>query len=344
MTTFEQEKQARSELEQALEDLLEVDIQTLVRSEELGMFSFEEAEPYIERTLSLFRDLQDCNLEGVPQGKLDQLKKLAMNAKERLSSFSEFNPTEVSNPQNQHQELIDQLQRQWSTYYEHVTPVIAFRSRQEIDLDALERQAEGTVTRLEREASEFDESREEAEGKIASALERVREAAAEAGVSQEAIYFEEEASAHETISWVWLGAAVLFGLSVLLYVFFALEPKLLEATQEGITTQRLLSLAVARIIVVSILTFGLVWSARNFSRSRHNYVVNRHRRNALSAFQTFVEATGDPQVKDAVLLQATRSIFAPQPTGYSRSEAEPQSRNQLVEIMTRLSDSGTDSE
>lgn len=46
-------------------------------------------------------------------------------------------------------------------------------------------------------------------------------------------------------------------------------------------------------------------------------VVNRHRGNALKTFQAFTEAAGDNQdVRSAVLLETTRSIFAVVPSGF----------------------------
>ena len=70
---------------------------------------------------------------------------------------------------------------------------------------------------------------------------------------------------------------------------------------------------------------------------RHNEVVNRHRQNALSSFETFVAAArADEQTKNAVLLEATRSIFALQPTGYDSTDAESAGSSQLIEVMRTL--------
>jgi hypothetical protein len=72
---------------------------------------------------------------------------------------------------------------------------------------------------------------------------------------------------------------------------------------------------------------------RNYAASRHNLVVNRHRQNALSSFETFVKGAGDQQTKDAVLLQATQSIFVPQDSGFIRGESTPQPGSQIIEIL-----------
>jgi hypothetical protein len=85
----------------------------------------------------------------------------------------------------------------------------------------------------------------------------------------------------------------------------------------------------------------LIWCTRNYSAARHNQVVNQHRRNALNTFRAFTEAAaGDEATKNAVLLEATRSIFAPQPTGYGKGENEPQPAAQILEVFRGVTDKG----
>jgi hypothetical protein len=77
----------------------------------------------------------------------------------------------------------------------------------------------------------------------------------------------------------------------------------------------------AKVILLS-LAFGLVvFFARNYATTRHNFIINKHRATALLTFQAFVNGTADPQTKDEVLVAAARSIFAPQTTGYLRKDA-----------------------
>jgi hypothetical protein len=79
----------------------------------------------------------------------------------------------------------------------------------------------------------------------------------------------------------------------------------------------------------------MIWSAKNFTASVHNFVVNRHRRNALASFQTFVEGASKPEIKDAVLIQATHAIFMPQDSGYAKGEI-PNPTSQIVEVFRGL--------
>jgi hypothetical protein len=54
----------------------------------------------------------------------------------------------------------------------------------------------------------------------------------------------------------------------------------------------------------------------------HQSVINRHRANALKTFQAFVKASNDEKIRDAVLLETTRSIFSISPSGYIDAKAD----------------------
>lgn len=64
----------------------------------------------------------------------------------------------------------------------------------------------------------------------------------------------------------------------------------------------------------------------------HLYTLNKHRENSLKSFQAFVQATTDPKTKDAVLLQATRSIFESGDTGYITSKEATVSGFEITKI------------
>jgi hypothetical protein len=82
-----------------------------------------------------------------------------------------------------------------------------------------------------------------------------------------------------------------------------------------------------------------MWCARNYRPNRHNYVMNKHRANALSTFESFVRAAQqDVSIKNAVLLQATSAIFAGHGSGYVGQEGEPDSPNKIIEITRSFSD------
>lgn len=106
----------------------------------------------------------------------------------------------------------------------------------------------------------------------------------------------------------------------------------------ALTTAQSIQLGLAKLLLFSFLVGGIVWSGRVYRAHRHNYVVNKHRQNALSTFKTFVSSTQDQQTKNAVLLQATQCVFAPQVTGYITQENEASGTPQILEIVRGISE------
>ena len=81
-------------------------------------------------------------------------------------------------------------------------------------------------------------------------------------------------------------------------------------------------------------------AAKIYRAYRHNCTINTHRQNALMTFEMFTNAAKDEQTKNAVLLQATQSIFSPQPTGYLSGDSEQGSNPQILEIIKNIGSGG----
>ena len=81
-----------------------------------------------------------------------------------------------------------------------------------------------------------------------------------------------------------------------------------------------------------------IWCGKNYRATKHQESVNQHRKNSLSTFRAFVEATDDPTTKEAVLLETTRSIFAQSPSGYlSNTDSVNADNLKIVEMVKRIS-------
>lgn len=333
MATLEQEKVTHAQLQKVLGDLNAIDPETLVRAEVLGKdLSFEAGLPVFRRTLGLFRDLSTCNLENFP---FETLTQLHSQANQVLSYFNQVKTFSIQqfaqNPVATRDQLIAQIRDTWHGTFSIVTPSISYSVRRGTDFDALEREARGTLALQKQIGTEFVTEKDKILAEMQGALARVREAAAEAGVAQHAIHFKEEAEFHKKQSLYWLFATIASGIITILYAVYSLAPDLTSVGE--ISVAHAIELIVPRFVVILVLTFGLVWCARNFGASRHNFVVNRHRQNALSSFETFVKGASELQTKDAVLLQATQSIFTPQDSGFVKGEGVPQLGSQVIEVL-----------
>lgn len=330
MPTQQQINEAHANLTGTLEWFEQCNLEGLRRDELGEKLSFDAAMPVIERVVTFYRKLLDCNLSELPVVTMNQISATGKATIDILGCIGSFDPEKSQTPFPERAQLIDQIRDRWEADFPVVSPVLAYATKSSADFQRLEREARGTISELSESKRKFTELTDGILGEMNSALLQVQDAAKKAGVAQHATHFGEEALLAQRIALGWLISAMLFGLATAIYVVWHVEPVLAKLPPDPSVIQ-LVQASIPRLLIIFVLTFGMIWSAKNFTSSAHNYVVNRHRRNALASFQTFVEGASKPEVKDAVLIQATHAIFTPQDSGYANGEV-PNPTSQVVEV------------
>lgn len=329
---LEQEKVARQGLETSLQALKAATPESLVRTEQLGTaLDFSQGIEVFARTLGLFRSLHESSLDNVPHDTLIRLTQFANEAANTFKQIQTFDPLGQSNPAAVRDSLIQQVATQYQSWFPQIAPVIAYSIRRGTDFERLERDARSAVEELNRIKRDMDVKAASIVSEAQATLEQVRRAAAEVGVAQHAVHFTHEAAAHLSRGGRWLWATGV--LATLTLAFSGWTVYYYATTSLNMSTSQSLQLAVSKLVLFSLLYYGIVWSSRMYRSQWHNHVVNKHRQNALSTFETFVKAASDDQTKNAVLLQATHCIFAPQATGFVAHEGDSTANPQILEIV-----------
>jgi hypothetical protein len=162
---------------------------------------------------------------------------------------------------------------------------------------------------------------------------KAKEAAAIVGVGQHASYFNDEVSDHRKASSYWLVLTGLLAAIAAGYSLWSFHQIAGTPAEGAVAWWPHLTYLTSRLIVLSVIFFGMGWAARNYRAHKHNEIVNRHRQNALRTFETFARAADDKATKDAVLLEATKSIFGAQSSGYLSGEAEKVPSGTVIEVL-----------
>ena len=329
---FEQDEKALKELRKTLGELLEMRAEDLVRTRELGTaFNFEEGKPVFERTLKLFRDLSECNFDNFPVDILNGLKQAAGGALSAFNQIKNFNVDAQPNPKQTKEQLIKNIENQYSNHFAKLHTAIAYSVRKGTDFAKLERDGREMLGLQRKIVNDLESKSKEVVAKMETSLEKVQDAAAQIGVAQHSVHFANQSDHHRKSSRIWLGATAIIGIATILFAWFSLHNVV-----SNDSVYQIVRFTISRVLIISILSYGLVWAGRNFLAHKHNQVVNKHRQNALSTFETFVAATDDREAKNAVLLQATHCIFTPQRSGYLGKDSEPSSGNRFVEILRQF--------
>ncbi|MCL2715341.1 MAG: hypothetical protein FWD68_12320 [Alphaproteobacteria bacterium] len=163
------------------------------------------------------------------------------------------------------------------------------------------------------------------------------EQAAVAAVARQAGQFRQQAGEHQRMGTRWLtatilaaGATVAWAVGTLWWVPVRANVRLSEVLQQGM----------GKMAVLALLGLAVLWSARNYAGHRHNYVVNRDRETQFGSLDSLVKAADqDVAVRNAILMEASSSIFAPRGTGYGgRRDGESAGSTRIIQIMQPFAD------
>jgi hypothetical protein len=202
------------------------------------------------------------------------------------------------------------------------------------DFQALEREARAATQAAKDQAAGILEELSTQKKIVDSIITEVRSAAAEQGVGKQAIHFKNEADNHAALSSKWLERTVKAAIILIIYSIISLFIHRIDGIADG--DYAMFQLAVSKILIFAVLAYGVILSARNFLSHKHNEIINRHRQNALATFAALAEATSDAASSDIVLSHAAACIFAPQETGYTKSDSVHTEGVPALQILPRI--------
>jgi hypothetical protein len=319
-----------------LADLMEIDEQVRQNLGKIAEYDPEEllqALPFpqlpevhnaVAMTIDLARKFKDLPLQKIPPDKLQEINTVTKEVLFRFGEIKEQPRLSIKDLDGLLTVTINNCQ----TFQNVLIPLYSYLllSTPDFRMEQVDHIVTSLQGRVAAEIQDFKNKKDE----LDSVIEVARDTAAQAGVAQHAGAFREIGEEHARASKKWLIAAstlitiTMMGAIALLYLWPAFGE-----LREAPIIQRI----IAKLIILSSLYYGVAWSAKNYRIHRHLSVVNMHRHNALKTFEAFIKAaSGDLETKSAVLLETTRSIFAPTNTGYLGADEE-NSDNRIIEIV-----------
>ncbi len=320
------------------------DYDTIPVLRELSELSFVAAKREINLLVELYRSISLEILEKLPQSKLDNIFKVAEATKNVFTKAREFK-VDDNNPATRRDELVKEIKNNYDSVFTSLSSIFSFYSA--LVASDIEKKLQDKINeynaigdknsgKLKKEVEDLLEEIKGKASKADEALKGIRQAAAEQGITKQAEYFSKEGNTHTIYAKVWLLCSiVILGILVsciivspLLGTFFPSY----DVSQSDV--YKSVNIIASKMLFFAVITYLLFLSVKNFNAHRHNAVVNIHRQNALLTYSAIVSATNDERHKDAVLNHAASCIFAPQESGYTKSDAN---KGSLVEIIPKLS-------
>ncbi|MFN2526946.1 MAG: hypothetical protein ABR505_11905 [Actinomycetota bacterium] len=306
-----------------------VDPDTLKRTG-VEFFNFEDIGSLLDRTFEYVEILRESPefVDGLTPQQADQVFSRLAGLVERVLAIRDYTPT-GTNPQ----ESRDQLARAFSeAYAELYEPLFVPLQVHRLNKYGAAGELQSTLEYAQRALQQIEDNRDSSD----AILEAQKEASAETGVASFAKIFGEQATHHEDRARTWLIASVLLSV-VFAGVIWWVIADLLNRLDAPEDVQGNVQFFLTKLLLVLVASGVLYQVFRQFSIQMHLFTLNKHRENCLTAFRAFYEATDDPQVKDSVLIQATRAIFEAGDTGYvgGRDAGHP-NVIEITRVMERL--------
>lgn len=330
----------RARLKQTITGYVSEGVEAFVRPDLGPHMAFEPLRGSIAAILTVSQGLLNAPLEALPFHVFRMAETAYSHLEGRLSELKAFDVVALSNQNvnimQHHLNVSTNLEHGDAAFWEQITPVLGFIGAQRLENDP----TAATARSLLRHAEEAVAKATAAGETIDQIVGAAREASIQAGVSKHAALFAAEADRQEQVAKRWLVWTGIFTLLTLLAAGLNLLAHINgweNPPGVAVDAGRLdLGLVLAKVFAFSILLSAIVWCGRIYKAAKHNAVVNRHRQNALSTFQSFVEGGTDDQTRNAVLLQAAQSVFAPQISGFVTGEPDAAGPAQLIEMVRTI--------
>lgn len=328
-----------SEYVQKVRDSLErvqaFDPESLTRRDELGALNFLSAVQPAREIISLFQRINPLSLSLFPRPQLEQIQSLSDASFSIFKSMVDFDPEKSGNASGERAALLEQIKSQPESISSGLWHHIAFAVATTLDPTAVQQQMRAAMQSFADEKSSAINEIEQLKAQADEVLTRVRDAAAEQGVSQQAQHFRTVAGEHGDESDTWLKYSLISGavtlgfaaISSISYKIPWLKPV------NGIEVAQLVT---SKVLIFAVLSYASFVCVRNFLSHKHNKVVNDHRQNSLLTYTAFVDAAPSAASREIVLAHAAASVFTPQETGYVKQEESPGGRS-IMEMITKAS-------
>lgn len=316
-----------------LAEFLAIKQENLISRPQWGDLTFENAREDIDSIYGVVHLLNGLPLEKLPAAAAQQITGALTQALTFIALIDKFSLHEGSPVQNQ-QEITNNLANVQEQLYAQTHQWIPFLAYLKGDIPAQLDAIAASVLAAESKNGDFHKYLNDRQSEIDAAVSAAREASARAGAAHFTKDFLADSKERDKDAKNWLTAAIAAAavtIIVAVVFFFVTAPD---------DPYSIVQFTTSKLVILAMLIGITAWCAGNFRANKHQATVSRHKGHSLQTFQAFVEASDNPVIRDAVLLETTRSIFSHFSTGYLKSDATNDSPSRVFEVFKEVGDKG----
>lgn len=317
--------QQLDEMKKQIDLFFSFDKEKLIARPEWGTITLEDVRADFDRIYSIVNYLKVLPLELLTVNALNSIRNEIQQINNLFDNINKFS-IESGSPAQQRNEFINRIQNQADSLYTNTSPWIPFLAYQKGDvarnIEALTSSVKEAQTLVVEAKNHIEQKGKE----IDDIIIKAREASASAGAAVFTQDFKTEAVNLRKLAYIWLkvtgglGMATLFAAAFLWYF-----------TEAGLDQGQIWQKITTKIVVLGILVTATIWCGKIYRALMHQAAVYQHRALSIQTLQAFSAAAKDIQIKDAVVLEAARSVFGTASTGYIDSSKD--SRDSDIKIL-----------
>ena len=242
--------------------------------------NFAEAVKPAETIVAIYKRIPMSALPDFTDGQLNAILAQAnadYNVFKQILDFNAASGDAVGTRSN----ILTNIKARRDQLFDQLWQYVAYGVARITDTSLLETQARATIQGIEDQAAKLTEQLTKAKSDADGALAAIRAVASEQGVSQQAIYFKDEAQAQETLAEKWLNYTYRFAAALGVFAILSLFLHKIEWIKPT-NNAEMFQLITSKVLIFTVLGYLLIMAARNYTTHKHNAVVNRHRQNACS--------------------------------------------------------------
>jgi len=319
-----------AELKQELEKFAGYEKENLIKRSEWGTINLEEARPDFDKIYDIINYLNILPIDILTINAINSIKGAVKQVNDNFEQINQFS-IESADPAGQRNNFITQIQNQADALYTQASPWIPFLAYQKGDVS----QNIEALTKTVQEARELIENAKnsisEKEKEIQDIITKAREASAAAGAAIFTKDFMRESDSAKDSAKNWLWVTGIIGVLTLIAavgMWYFIEPGL----DKGQLWQKLGT----KLAILGILISGTFWCGKIYKALMHQSTVNKHRALGIQTLQAFSAAVQDTSMKDAVVLEAARSVFGNVASGYIDNSSSTESDIKVFEVAKNL--------
>lgn len=314
------------------EEYKKIDWNKLLRKD-LGEYSLEVAKPNLDRIKSIFDEILNYpNLDQLSDSFKNQIQS-------QLNDFVQFANQIINNFQNtsERQTWIDSIKNREFEVYQNLSNV--YRYIKDFD-PARDERLKDVIKKSEERIKKLNEDLSKTE----ALLQQAQKKAVQSEVMEYGNFFGNEALKNERTAkinrWLMFGSVVFTAILSIIFlqnVRFILSEELtfFESILQTVNVQNIL----IKFVLLSLGGYLIAHFSKVHSTEKNLYNLNIQRQNALNSHKQILdsvvatESENEKEVRNAILLELTKAIFANHETGYLKgSKDNPGPSSQIVEI------------